>query len=745
MSNPRSVKVSFFDNAKDQYAEVHEMSWDDFARSLLTPQLVSGDKTGQPAYSPTEFLDGRRKGDNALVVHFGVVDVDDAPPDVMDRHIATIREHKLDAVIYQTWRTFEAFPKGLFRYRIVVPLSRPIDVESEWERWWPAWAALWGGEAGCVDVGVIRDKARIYFGPCLPAFTPAEAVHGGQLFEGEAADVEGLLNKASVITDVARIDNGTPIKYDRDVLRGLLRKLRRSSNPKKLALVGPLQAVINGERFAEDGEQHDVLTRLCWHLVEELKNANLSNLAELFVPSLQLMEAEGSIREWPDVEGKYLLSARSNQAAATAAASQRSFQRGDAAEVTQRALSDLGRLYGAVVSSEGSLWAPEGCVWRAVDRVTVSQLVQSYSGWPIGARGELMVGKGLTDAVNDFALGYNRDEAFFVGKAPGRAFANGFVRVTDRGLVLEPLTEDHRVRFAYDFEVNLEAAPPTRWLGFLEETYPGEPEKVELLQEFFGAALAGVAHKFERVLLLLGRGHDGKSQVLSVLEGLFQKEELCSVPPSEWGNGQCRADLFNKGLNCVRDLPMEAYVSDNGYFKPIISGESVSAKVVYRPVFCFAPRVAHAFSINGFPKTKDHTFGYHRRWLIIEHHRQQPRETATINIGTLILNAERAAVMAWALRGAVRLLNRGRYDIPEVVQEVSDAYADSDPVVQWLSESCSQGGKSTVRELYHSYRVWCQLSGHQPQSETGFVHGMKQRGYVVERVKGTRYFPLSAK
>ncbi len=729
MPDQLTVKVSFFRNAKDDYADPQEIPWKDFADSFLTSKLVTTQKIYCPAYSPTCFIDNKRNKLHALSVHFGVVDIDDAPVNVLQQHIRTIEENQLDAVIYQTWRSAEANAKGLFRYRIVVALSRPIDVEAEWDQWWPKWFAFWGGADACVDEGACKDRARLYFGPCLPSTTPPEVVRPGLRWLGRALDVDTLLMCHSVPTDLPVIDDGRAIRYNLDSVRAVLKRFQRSHNPKRAGMQGPLKALVEGQPFADVGERYTVLRDLCWHLVDELPHPDLKALATLFEPSLACMNASVPFDKWPDVEG--LLRSAMTKRVATAPLT---FQRGDAAEVAEHVLKDLRSEYEQLVSAEGGLWGLRDGLWWGVSSDDVARRVLGLAGSKVG-RGDLMIHGSLMDSVRKMTpLLLDEDVEFFRRAPAGRAFSNGFVSVLEDRLVLEPLEGRHRVRVAHDFPMLLEAPEPVRWMGFLRETYEENEAKIWLLQEFFGAALAGIATRFERALVLRGNGHDGKSQVLNVLEGLFLPEEFCSISPSEWAGSSNRARMVGKALNCVRDLSVRARVFDSEYFKQIISGEPIEARELYQKAFRLCPTAAHAFSTNILPATSDHTKGYYRRWLIVEHERQHPEGTAVTDLGRKILTTERGAITAWALRGAVRLLARGRYDIPDVVAEALEDYSSHDPIKGWLEDHCKTGnGASTgIDALFDNFLLWCMKNGVPKDQLTKrqFAGRLKSKGLI---------------
>jgi putative DNA primase/helicase len=100
------------------------------------------------------------------------------------------------------------------------------------------------------------------------------------------------------------------------------------------------------------------------------------------------------------------------------------------------------------------------------------------------------------------------------------ACSNGLLHVGTRKLLeLTPLFYNRvAVPFAYDA-----AAPePTRWLAFLDQLWPDDPESIAALQEFFGYVLSGRTD-LHKILLLIGPTRSGKGTIARVLGALLGK------------------------------------------------------------------------------------------------------------------------------------------------------------------------------------------------------------------------------
>ncbi len=113
------------------------------------------------------------------------------------------------------------------------------------------------------------------------------------------------------------------------------------------------------------------------------------------------------------------------------------------------------------------------------------------------------------------------------------------------------------------------APKPERWLGFLSELL--EPEDIPTLQEYLGYCLIP-STKGQKMLLLIGKGGEGKSRIGLVMRSLLgDSMNMTSIQKVE-NNRFSRADLENKLLMVDDDMDMAALPKTN-YIKSIVTAE----------------------------------------------------------------------------------------------------------------------------------------------------------------------------
>ena len=106
---------------------------------------------------------------------------------------------------------------------------------------------------------------------------------------------------------------------------------------------------------------------------------------------------------------------------------------------------------------------------------------------------------------------------------PVVACANGLLSVTSR--TRHPHSPQWFNLTAVPFDYDADAAPPSRWLAFLHQLWPDDPESIAALQQWFGYVLAGItAH--QKALLIVGPRRGGKGTIAGVLRALLGPENV---------------------------------------------------------------------------------------------------------------------------------------------------------------------------------------------------------------------------
>jgi putative DNA primase/helicase len=375
-------------------------------------------------------------------------------------------------------------------------------------------------------------------------------------------------------------------------------------------------------------------------------------------------------------------------------------------------------------------YAPNDGVFVALDLAEVERATMTYDGIMImaGKPRPLKMSKSFRNGAIGCAMSMIGRPDFFASAAPGFAFSNGFVTVSSTGVNLTPHSAGNRATIKVDFPYDRRARRG-RFMRFLRDVFAGDVDrgaKIQCLQEFIGACLLGIATRFQKAVVLLGEGANGKSLLVLLIEMLFPEEKRASIPPQMWGHEYHRAHLAGPHLNAVAELPTAAIIASTD-FKGIVTGDMMTGRHPTKPTFNFRPVAGHLFSANELPATADQSRGFWRRFMLIKFNNTfappgdptAPKDAKPAEDPDKLLaelEGELPGIFAWALDGAVRLMKQGKYTLPKSHEDELRAWRkNADPVAEFIQSACSKaalknGTTSTV--LFKHYERWARFSGH---------------------------------
>lgn len=288
---------------------------------------------------------------------------------------------------------------------------------------------------------------------------------------------------------------------------------------------------------------------------------------------------------------------------------------------------------------------------------------------------------------------------------------NGELNFIGGKWVLEPHERSHYRTNQIPVIYDLEAEAP-KFEQFMEDIFKGDgqPEhKAWLIMQCIGYTLLS-STQFEKFIMLIGSGANGKSVLLAVIEALMGRENVAAVQPYQFHNIFQRAHLQDKIANIVSELKVGAAIDDD-VLKSIVSGESSTVEQKYKPPFEFQPFCTCWFGTNHLPHTKDFSNGLFRRAIVVPFNRTFSEAEQNRSLKQELIE-ELPGILNIALDALTDLLTENQFIEVDEVDKAKDSWrTEADQVAQFVEDYCDLTGVITSAELYRAYKEWAEKNG----------------------------------
>ena len=290
------------------------------------------------------------------------------------------------------------------------------------------------------------------------------------------------------------------------------------------------------------------------------------------------------------------------------------------------------------------------------------------------------------------------------------ACTNGLVHVPTREL--HALTPNFYVHHSVPFAYAPDAPLPERWLRFLGEVWPDDPDAIVALQEVFGYLLSGDT-SLQKIFLFVGPKRSGKGTIMRVFTAMAGAHHVAGPTLAGIGTNFGLSPLIGKPVAVVSDARLrgnDAIVTERLLS---ISGEdAITIDRKYREPWTGRLPTRFVILTNELPRLTDSSGALASRFVILTmtesfYGRENPKLTEE-------LTAELPGIFNWSLDGLDRLRARGHFLPPqssaETVRELEDL---GSPIAAFVRDRCDVGpGCSvTVDQLFQAWRDWCEEHG----------------------------------
>jgi putative DNA primase/helicase len=247
------------------------------------------------------------------------------------------------------------------------------------------------------------------------------------------------------------------------------------------------------------------------------------------------------------------------------------------------------------------------------------------------------------------------------------------------------------------------------------------------------------------LLMLYGKGANGKSTFLNALIDLLgpgyamQAADGLLMAKNSESHPTDRADLYGKRFVSSVEVDDNRRLAESRV-KQLTGGDAIRARRMREDFWQFKPTHKLWLAANHMPVIKGTDLGIWRRVKLVPF-------TVTIPISErdpdlpAKLAAERAGILAWAVRGCLDWQREGLAE-PEEVTAATDEYRDEmDTLGEFLAGHCIEGSAYTTRaaDMLKAYSSWCYDAGEKQIGQRRLGKALSERGFERYTNNGTWY------
>ena len=285
------------------------------------------------------------------------------------------------------------------------------------------------------------------------------------------------------------------------------------------------------------------------------------------------------------------------------------------------------------------------------------------------------------------------------------------------------LTSEYFCTTMLPFDYQPEADCPL-WEQTLSEILERDGEgdrRIELLQEFVGWAMIPNGINFEKFLVMVGEGSNGKSTLLNVIIELLGRDNVSHVDLSGLREQFMLEPMRGKLANIAADM-QRLERADEGMLKKLTSSDMIQVNRKNKAPMPMKPTGKLLFACNELPPISDRSDGVWRRLIAMPFNKQFRGDQIDVERVAKLLQ-ELPGIFNWALEGARRLYAQGGFTRCQVCEACGLSHRMNSDVFMQFEEDHLQlnpDGQIRCNLLYNAYVNYCGRNGRVPVNSSQF-------------------------
>lgn len=286
------------------------------------------------------------------------------------------------------------------------------------------------------------------------------------------------------------------------------------------------------------------------------------------------------------------------------------------------------------------------------------------------------------------------------------------------------------------------------WDKFLNQTFRGDQETIQYMQNLLGYASTGVIR--DHILpFFYGQGGNGKSVLTDVTMHLlgdyagsapagFLMAKTITTHETEIARLDGLRFVVSSEIN-----PSDRF--DEAKVKLLTGGDQLTARRMREDHYDFKPTHKLFLMGNHQPRVTAGGPSFWRRLRLIGFTNQIRKEDMIDNLTDQLIEKEGPGILQWIITGAARMLTNGLNE-PASILAASQEYAEEeDSLARFITEQIKIGGGDNVRtpqaDVKRRYKQWCDEQAEKPLSGHMFTRELKKRFQIESAVSNSvRYY-----
>lgn len=281
-----------------------------------------------------------------------------------------------------------------------------------------------------------------------------------------------------------------------------------------------------------------------------------------------------------------------------------------------------------------------------------------------------------------------------------------------------------------------------KWTKFLQDVTNHDNSMIEFLQRSVGYGATGETSE-QCLFILHGNGGNGKSTLVETVQGVLagyaigSDQELLSGERNNHPTGIARL----RGARFVSGSEPSGNRINEPLVKKLTGSDTITARYMHRNFFDFQPNCKFYISLNNLPAIVGTDDGIWRRVKKIEFDYKVGEKDRIAKFSDVLIKEESEAILAWIVDGAVEWYEHGLSPPDSVIEATRNYREDMDIVFNFINEKCEVGTEYEVKssDLYRSYKMWCEDSGHFDIKQRKFNNELVNKGYIKKK-NSTTFF-----